>query len=84
MINIRLHETINSKSTCKRAVFIGCDHILVNVRCALRSNLKRELGFTLRLSPDDERDDDAHAEQDTESDNIPHSSSAQDSQKTEA
>lgn len=51
---------------------------------ALRSNLKRELGFTLRLSPDDKRDNDAHAEQDTESDNIPHGSSAQDSQQTEA
>lgn len=37
----------------------------------LRSNLKRELGFTLRLSPDDERDNDTQAEQDSESDDIP-------------
>lgn len=51
---------------------------------ALRSNLKRELGFTLRLSPDDKRDNDAQAEQDTESDNIPHCSSTQDGQQTEA
>lgn len=52
--------------------------------CVMRSNLKRELGFTLWLSPDDKRDNDTDAEQDTESDNIPHCTSTLDSHQTEA
>lgn len=48
------------------------------------TNLKRELGFTLRLSPDDKCENDTHAEQDTESDNIPHCTSALDGHQTEA
>lgn len=50
----------------------------------MRTNLKRELGFTLRLSPDDKCDNDTHAEQDAESDNIPHCNSALDGHQTEA
>lgn len=52
--------------------------------CVMRSNLKRELGFTLRLSPDDKCDNDTHAEQDTENDNIPHCTSTLDGQQTKA
>lgn len=40
------------------------------------SNLEREFCFALRLSPDDEREDETHHEDEAESNNVPQSSAA--------
>lgn len=46
-------------------------------------NLKRELGFTLRLSPDDKRENERQTEQHAKRHDIPHWKSSQNSQHAE-